>query len=220
MIARDLISGILPCLRTSDTGRKAIEWMTEFKISHLPIVNNTQLLGVISEEDVIDTSHPDDPIGDHTLSLHRAFVQEDQHIYDIIKIFSELKLTLLPVVNKESEYVGAILKSDLVDRFAEISAIREAGGILEVEIALKDYDLSQLVRIIESNDAKILSLYTQLNPESSQVKVTVKLNIPDVSRVVSSLERFNYSVVASFVERTNISDLKERFEAFLKYLNT
>lgn len=220
MMARDMVSDILPCLRTSDSGRRAVEWMQEFKVSHLPIVNETQLLGLISEEDVIDTSRPDDPIGNHSLSLQNAFVYEDQHIYDIIKTICNQKLTAIPVIGRNHEYLGCITKNDLVDYFAKVSAINESGGIIVLDVAMKDYDLSQVTRIVESNDAKILSVYTKSSPDSERLQVTLKVNKGDLKRILASFERFNYTVSASFYERTELEDVKERFDSFLRYLNT
>ena len=88
MIAEDLISREIPPLRTSDTGLKAVSWMEEFKIFHLPIVNHTDFLGLISEEDIYNLNTPEEPLGNHQLSLTRPYVRNHQHIYEVIKLVS------------------------------------------------------------------------------------------------------------------------------------
>ena len=82
MLAKDFISGIVPALHTSDTGQKALNWMEVFRVSHLPIVNDKEFLGLISDTDIYDMNMADEPIGNHNLSLFSPFVYLDQHIYE------------------------------------------------------------------------------------------------------------------------------------------
>ena len=81
MFARDLISEVVPSLKTSDTGQMALNWMEIFRISHLPIVNNQDFLGLISDADIYDMNHPEEPIGNHTLTLLKPYFTFDQHIF-------------------------------------------------------------------------------------------------------------------------------------------
>ena len=67
MLAKDLISDVIPSLRTSDSGQKALYWMDIFRISHLPIVNNEDFLGLISDKDIYDANMAEEPIGNHNL---------------------------------------------------------------------------------------------------------------------------------------------------------
>ena len=54
MLAAELISNSIPPLKTSDSVQKSLERMTEFKLSHLPIVNETQFLGLLAEDELIE----------------------------------------------------------------------------------------------------------------------------------------------------------------------
>ncbi len=76
MVANDLISEIIPSLKTSDTGQTALNWMEIFRISHLPIVNNQDFLGLISDTDIYDMNQPEEPIGNHELTLLKPFVTD------------------------------------------------------------------------------------------------------------------------------------------------
>ena len=75
MFANELITDLVPPLRTSDSVDRALHWMTEFRVNHLPIVNNRDFLGLISEEDILDLNEPESPIGNHRLSLTNPFVK-------------------------------------------------------------------------------------------------------------------------------------------------
>ena len=56
MIAEKIISTAILPLKTSDTGNDALTIMEDFFVRHLPIVNDKQLLGVISEDDILSTT--------------------------------------------------------------------------------------------------------------------------------------------------------------------
>ena len=159
MFAKDLTDDTILPVKTSDTGALALTMMDEYKVSHLPIVNNTDFLGLITEDDIYTNNHFDDPLGIHILSMNRPFVNENQHVFEVIKIFAELELTLLPVVDAKENYLGVISKRKLIEEFSEITAVKSPGAILVLEISVNDYSLSEIAQIVESNDTKILSTY-------------------------------------------------------------
>src|SRR5512137_316604 len=134
MIANDLISEIIPSLKTSDTGQTALNWMEIFRISHLPIVNNQDFLGLISDSDIYDMNQPDEPIGNHSLTLLKPFVTTEQHIFEVIGLAARLKLTVIPVLDNKSHYKGIITTTDLVRYLASLSSMDQTGGILVIEL--------------------------------------------------------------------------------------
>lgn len=219
MIAAQLISNLIPPLKTSDTGEQAISWMQEFNVTHLPIVNNEQFLGLISEDDILDFSDLFAPIGSHPLSLFRPFVRENMHIYEVIKIACELQLTIIPVIDAQENYCGIITMQSIVQYFGTLSGVRENGGIVVLEMNKTDYSLAEIARIVESNDALILSNYLSSKSDSTLIEVTLKLNVSDLKHVIATFERFEYTVIASYQETEYTDQLKERFDSLMNYLN-
>lgn len=221
MLARELISDVVPALKTSDTGTKALSWMEVFRIKHLPIVNNNQFLGLISDSDIYNLNTPDEPVGNHMLSLQKPYVNEDQHIYEVIELLSRLELTLVPVLNAEKHYLGVVTQEDLTRRFAHLSAMQHPGGIIELEMNDNDYSLTEISGIVEGNNAKILSLYVSAAEKPSKVRVTLKINQTDLTSVIRTFERYSYTIVASHMEDEDLDEFyQERFDVFLKFLNT
>lgn len=219
MLARELIKDVVPPLRTSDTGLKALSWMEEFRVSHLPIVNNIKFLGLISYDDILSLNAPSEPLGNHALSLNRPFVYENQNIYDVVKLVSRLNLTLTPVLSADEQYLGVITLPDLVSNFASIESVHDPGGIIILELNKNDYVLSEIAHIIESNDAKILSTFITSQPDSNKIELTLKINKIDLSRIIASFNRYNYVVKATYHESEHDADLQERFDSFMNYLN-
>ena len=99
MVAKDLISEVIPSLKTSDLGQTALNWMEIFRVSHLPIVNNQDFLGLISDADIYDMNQPEEPIGNHELTLFKPYVEAEQHIFEVIGLASRLNLSVVPVLD-------------------------------------------------------------------------------------------------------------------------
>ena len=221
MLARELISDVVTALKTSDSGTSALSWMEVFRVKHLPIVNHREFLGLISDSDIYDLNDPDEPVGNHSLSLQKPYVKEEQHIYEVIELMSRLELTLVPVLNQEKQYLGIITQEDLTRKFAHLSAMQQPGGIIELEMNQHDYSLSEISQIIESNNGRILSLYVASSEDNSRLRVTLKINLTDLTSVLETLNRYNYTVVSSHMNTEDLDEFyQERFDVFLKYLNT
>lgn len=220
MLAKELLSDIVPALKTSDTGFQALSWMDIFRISHLPIVNNQEFLGLISDKDIYNLNMAEEPIGNHKLSLFSPFVYDDQHIFEVIEIISRLNLTVVPVIDHNNVYLGLITINELIDKFAELPAVNHPGGILVLEMNNNDYSLTQIAQIVESNDAKILSVYVSSREDTTKMDVILKLNQSDLGSIIQTFERYNYTIKASYLQDNEAENLmKNRYELFMRYLN-
>lgn len=219
MLAKELISDIILPLKTSDTGLTALNWMEEFRVSHLPIVNNQDFLGLISEADIYEMNSYEEPLGNHALSLQKPYVMEYQHVYDVIRQVYEHKLTLIPVINENNHYLGSITLQCLVKYFARLAAVDNPGGIIVLEMGVRDYSLSEIAQIVESNDASILSLYINVLPDSNRMEVTLKINRMDIGAVIQTFNRYNYEIKASFFEDDYNDTLRDRYESLMKFLD-
>jgi CBS domain-containing protein len=220
MLAKDLISDVVPALKTSDSGQRALYWMDIFRISHLPIVNNEDFLGLISDKDIYDHNMAEEPIGNHSLSLFSPYVTSGQHVYEVMEVASELQLTVIPVLNDDKKFQGVVTLTDLLHYFADVSALKQPGGIIVLELNLNDYSMTQIAQIVEGNDAKILSSYVTSSPNSTKMEVTLKINRKDLSSILQTFMRYNYIIKASFMDENDLNSLYEnRYDSFMKYLS-
>jgi len=218
MIARDLISNSIIPLRTSDTGREALSIMKDFSITHLPIVNDKQLLGLLSDEDIINHDI-DEPVGSFGLSMIRPYVKEEDHIYEVMRLLGEYQLTIIPVVDIEENYLGLITQEDVLQFFAHAGSFTEPGSVIVLEIAKRDYSLAEMSQIVESERAAILSSFVTTNLDNSVVDVTIKINKQEIQNIIASFERYNYKVKGTFQESEYADNLKERYDALMAYLS-
>src|SRR5579863_5547338 len=93
MLARDLISMDVPPLTIHDDGKKALEWMDEFKVSHLPVIDKTNYIGLISDAEIIDLVAPTEHLSKVRKTLSKPFVFDYQHAYEVLKMYSLLKIS-------------------------------------------------------------------------------------------------------------------------------
>jgi acetoin utilization protein AcuB len=219
MIAKDLITDEVPPLKTTDSGSKALRWMDEFKVSHLPVIKGQTFVGIISDTDIYDLNTPEEQIFKLRIPLVRPFVTEGQHAFDVLKIMWELNLTAIAIVDEEYTYLGTVTYKSFMEKLAALSAIKDPGGIIILEMAANNYSLTQISQIVEGNDAKILACYLTTNTDSTQVEVTLKINKEDLAPILQTFFRYNYTVKASFHQSGYSDDMKERFDQLMHFIN-
>ncbi|MGE5395216.1 MAG: CBS domain-containing protein [Candidatus Saccharibacteria bacterium] len=220
MIAQNLLSEVVPPLRLTDSGQKALNWMEVFRISHLPIVDNKRLIAVVSDKIIYDLNILEKPLGEYVSHMLSPYVRTNQHIYEVFSSISMLKLSAIPVLDLYDEYVGVITVFDLVQKFSELVAVKEPGGIIVLEINSIDYSLPQIAQIVEGNDAKILSFYIHQQPESRLMNVTLKTNVVDLSAIIQTFVRYDYNIKAVYMDDSNIKNLyDDRFDQLMKFMN-
>lgn len=218
MIAENIVSDSIVPLRTSDTGEEALSVMTDFYVRHLPIVNNEQLLGVISEDDILEFDVKE-AVGSYSLSLYRPFVRNNDHIYEVMRVMAQNELTLVPVVDYDDTYVGLVTQEDLLQYFARMDSFVSQGTILVLEMTKNDYSLSEIARIVESEGSSILSSFITTDAYSTRIEVTLKINAQFIQNIIATFDRFNYTIKASYNESDYLETLQERYDSLMNYLN-
>lgn len=219
MLAIELISDSIPPAHTSDSIQKVMERMQEFRIRHLPIVNEDQFLGLISDSDLVEETDYQVSIGSLALSLVNPYVLEDQHIYDVIWLFYEQQLSIVPVLDAKKNYKGLISINTLTEYFAKLTAVSDPGGIIVLEISNKNNSLAHMAQIVESDNAQILSSYVRTFPDSTRMEVTLKVNKVDISTIVATFMRYEYEVKATFNHIDENDNSKDRYDSLMNYLN-
>jgi acetoin utilization protein AcuB len=219
MIATELVNPIISPLQPSDLAEKALHWMEELRVSQLPVVENGAYLGLLRDEAVMEASQQKRPVGSFLLVDKRCFVYENQHFYDIIKVAAEFGVQTIAVINGEGTYQGVITLEDTIAAFAQTAAVQSPGAILILSLNQIDYSMAEISRLIESEGGKILcsSISSDLH-DPSRIKLTLKINKKDVSRIIATLERFGYRIIATFQETEVMSNDKDRLDMLMRFL--
>src|SRR5882757_9043225 len=221
MIAEELINHMVPPLKVTDDAHKAIVWMEEFRCNHLPVVNEGKLLGFISEEIILESNDIIKNLEDFELVGKSCVVGLESHFFEILRVAGEHKLNVVAVQNEEGHYMGIITVQDMMASFAQTASVQMPGGILVLSMDLIDYSLAEICRYVEENNAKVISSIMIEDPmDKGKIKITLKINQLDLSRIVATLERFSYRVIGRYQEtHTANSGEQDRLDMLLKYLD-
>jgi acetoin utilization protein AcuB len=220
VIAEDLINHMIPPIKGTDDAHKAIVWMEEFRCNYMPVVEDNKLLGFISEGIILETNEIEKTVKDFNLVGINCYVHLDTHFYDILKVAAENKLQLVAVLNDDQSYCGVITVQDTLTSFAQTAAVQMPGGILVLAMNHQDYSLSEISRLIEENHAKILSSIVKEDPlDPMKLRLTLKINQVDLSRIVATLERFSYKVIGRYQETKPAPGERDRIDMLLRYLD-
>ncbi|MFN8417313.1 MAG: CBS domain-containing protein [Cytophagaceae bacterium] len=220
MLAEELINQMIPPLKLTDTAQVALNWMEVFRLSQLPVIDKNQYIGLLSEETILDKNDSSLAIGEFPLDFKDLKAAPSAHYYELIQMANKHKVELLPVVDEDNQYIGVVSVNETSAAIAQMFASQGPGGIIVLHMKDNDYTLTQIARLIESNDTKIISLFVA-NDEKNPgfVKVTIKLNRVDLTRVIATLERYDYRIIAHFQETDTENQDKDRLDLLFKYLN-
>ena len=218
MRAIELITEEIPPLTHKDTGEKALRWMDELKVSHLPVLKNGNFVGLLSESDVLDKMDIDETLDKLFDHLPRPYVFENAHIYEVLSKISEHRVSVLPVLDENEKYLGCTSVYHLLTLIANTGSIREVGGILVIEMNQSDYSMVKIAQIVEGNNAKILSSYIISSHDSTKVEVTLKINQVELSSIIRTFERYDFVIKASFQKSDTDDDIKDRYDSLMNFL--
>jgi predicted transcriptional regulator len=219
MSIQSLITHDLPNLSLTDSGEKALRLMNEYRVFHLPLVQQDNYLALISEDDILDWDTPEEPLSYAEFVNFRPAVFSNMHPFEAMKIAKENNLSVVPVLNLQNHFEGVVTSEGLFSYFSDTNGIKELGGIIVLEMEPRNYSLSEISRICESNDVSIISLFIKTKNESGLQLVTIKTNRTDIQSLVSTFERYNYTIAEIYSVENNESDLQQNYDAFMHFIN-
>ncbi len=220
MLAKNLISDVIPAVMSSDKGQRVLNSMDLYRVSHLPVVENSTYLGLVSDKLIYDLNLLDESISKEKEKFFTAHVHEQQHIFEVAVLMYKLKLSVIAVVSQKHEYLGAITLYDLARRFARFFSLQEIGGVIVLEVNVHDYSMTQISKIVEENDTKILSFFLNRLPGTNNLEIILKFDKEDLSSVIRAFERYDYNVKGIYLDDSMIDDLyQDRYDQFMRYMD-
>jgi predicted transcriptional regulator len=219
MIAAELISGKLFPLKKSDSIKIAMEIMNEQNIAMLPVIDQGKHMGYVGTSDIMDVTPQSKSISHYINAQLVSKVFAGMHLFEVIKVFGECNSSTLSVVDEEDNFVGIIAAKELIRKIAEMNSFFEQGSIVILQMGLNDYTLSEISRICEHNDNKILSLFISGPDANRNIQVHIKLSGTEIKSLIATFERFNYTVFASYQSEEDVLGLKFRYDHLMKYLD-
>jgi acetoin utilization protein AcuB len=220
MTTAELINYSLPLLKPTDTVGQALEWMQENRIGQLVIADGKNYWGIVSEDILLDFDETNE-VGILPLQFSETYLLDYQHIYEALGLISKYQMQVIPVLNDDKNFIGMLQTSQVYDKFSELLGNHEQGAVIVIRLKNKDYSLAEISRLIESNNAKVLSSYFSGNDfeEENAARLTIKINRTEISSTIATLERFGYVVDAAFAHEPIESLEQERYDMLMRYLS-
>ena len=218
MLASQLINSSFPAVNLFDRVSLALQLMDEYDVFHLPVLSEEKFAGIISKEDLLDADETS-LLASVESALLTVSVKGEEYFLSALKLLAENELSLLPVINEQSELTGVISSRDLIRRVSVYMGNEDRGGIIVLEIDKRNFSFGEISRLVETNDAYITQLNTHTETDTGLVVVTIKVNKIEISDIVATFQRYEYIVRYYFGEESYANELKENYNHLISYLN-
>ncbi len=219
MISDLHINNELEPLSPLDTVGIALERMNSRHLELLPVVHQDHLVNYANIHD-IEKMNKDIKLSELPLFAPvLPFVTMNQHLLNALSHLKTLNLSLMAVLDENGQYQGILKTSDVVMALSQSMSIKSNGSIIVIRVRPIDYSLSDISRIIEYSDAKILGFLTFEVESTGEIEIHMKLNTTALKNVLATLERYDYRVVQYFNREDLTDDLDSRYENLMKYMD-
>ncbi|MDB2385623.1 CBS domain-containing protein [Polaribacter sp.] len=215
-ITEHIINQLQP-LSLKDSIAIAQRSFQENPVTHLPVVENEQLQGCFSEEDVQILEFSSEEIGSQAHLLHSFFADEKATVLELLKIFADNDANIIPVLNDGKEYIGYYDLRDVLDVFSTTPFMIEESETLIVEKKESDYSMTEINQIVEANGGSVLGSYVS-EKHTEIIQVTLKIVANDITEIMHTFRRYDYKIISVHENDIYLEDLKSRSEYLQKYL--
>ena len=220
MLTNELINHAIPQLHLQDSISRALKLIQEYQLSHLPVVSGNKYLGMIGEDDLLDAGQEENGnIGILQENFIAAAVRDGEHFLNAVKCCNLFETTLVPVINQQNDLLGVITATDLLKALGDYSGSNEIAGVIILEMDRSRFAISEISRIVESNDATILHLNTTFKSENSILTVTIQINKKEIATIVSAFERYEYTIVHYFGDDKFENEIHSNYRHLMSYLD-
>ncbi|MBH1958880.1 MAG: CBS domain-containing protein [Flavobacteriia bacterium] len=215
MFIKDYISKDYPAFNSSDSIDDANEVAKEFGYSHVFVKKKGVYQGAISQS-FLDES-PEGTLGSLEIHFEKFAILDDGNLLDSIKLFHTFNCNVVPVISKNEKYLGYLSCDDIFNEFSKYPLFSENGAIMIVQTNGRHYSMTEVARIVESNNGKIYGCFINLITED-YIQITLKFHSDNTSSIDETFERYGYSVVHKYYDDEKEDLLKDRFGFFQKFL--
>ncbi len=207
-----------PAIQVTDPVFRVLQMMDEYEVQHLPVEKNGLYIGLISKEDLLDADEKSE-ISAMEYDLIKISALPHQHFLTALKLAADFNLSLVPVVSETKELQGMLTRKELIRGASMFNGVEEPGAVFVLEMDKRNFSFGELTRLIETNNAYITQLNTMSDAATGQLIVTIKINRIEVSDILATLQRYEYSIRYYFGEEVYENELKENYDLLMTYLN-
>jgi acetoin utilization protein AcuB len=216
MLVENIILQQFPILTPNDTVGFALQLMDEYEVQHLPVATAGNYTGLVAKDNLLDEAEEAIIAATEIVNVQ---LQPTAFIANAIQLFTNNNISILPIVTEQQELKGCITITALVEQIGNFLGTHEPGGIIVVEVERRNYSFGEISRLVETNDAYITQLNTYTEASTGLVIVSIKINKLEISDIVATFQRYDYSVRYYFGDEQYANELKQNYNHLMAYLN-
>lgn len=217
MIWQNFIDQTLEPVKVSDAIKDIKAAFKATKFNHLPVFKNDVFKGSIHIDDLIDLEESSS-LSEYNYLLEVFYTEIHKTNLDLIHEFANHQTNLLPILDHDKKYVGAIKLDDVLDIFGESPFVANEGEVMILRKEKSKFAFSEVAQLIETLNARVSGMYvSKLNEEI--VEVTVKVEHQGINEILQTFRRYEYQIVSEHPEDLFAEDLKEHSDYLNKYLD-
>ncbi|MBM3414019.1 MAG: CBS domain-containing protein [Bacteroidetes bacterium] len=218
MQIQDLNYAGSPWVQHMESVATVLAIMENEQLGHIPVVEGDTYLGLVSKEALFEVMDDSTTLQQLAWSLPRPFVKPADHFLAAIQLMDEQGLTLVPIITDQQELIAAISVQELLTAVGKFLGLQEGGALLVLEKEAQHYTASEVAKLVESNDAQLEHLNTIINAQTGIIQLTIRLNKYEVSDIIATFQRYDYTVLYYVGEEQYANELKSNYDHLIHYL--
>ena len=123
-----------------------------------------------------------------------------------------------PISSCPTELIGVIEQTELMNTVTRFLGLQESGALLVVEKEIHQFSASEVVKLVETNDVQVIQLNTQPNHQTGIMQVTLRLNRSEISDIISTFQRYEYTIRFFIGEEQYANELRSNYDNLIHYL--
>jgi len=218
MVAKEIINQNIPTIPLQVSVEESLNFFEESSYDYLPVIDNNYYIGLLPYLD-IEVQDKSDKLINQLNIIKKHFIAEEALFTDILESFLKNETNILPIIKRDNTYIGSILFEDFKDYCVDSLFLFHEGISFEV-ILTSEKKISDVVFLIESEGAQILSLLPKYDDLNTNISLSIKINKKNTDDVFSLLRLKKYKVIENTSGNDAYKELyKKRIDEFFKYMN-
>ena len=203
---------------------EVIDLMQKGHLECAPVLQEEKIAAVVKLRDLLPFRHSSSMSGLclRDLELEKTgTVGLHEHLFEVCSRMRSFPAAIVPVVDEDGRYAGIIEKTSLFEKIAEVFHLGEEGSTIELDVPSFGLKLSEIIAMLEKNDATVLSLGLYHEPSQPEgMVVTFRVQTHDLFRLVKNIEKYGYSVrYSSPFFKEGDEELRQKALEFIHFMD-
>ncbi|MEY3323810.1 MAG: hypothetical protein RLZ11_124 [Bacteroidota bacterium] len=218
MQIQELNYASLPWIQPMDSVASAMQRMEDEQLTQLPVVEAEHYVGLLNMDLLLSAEDDSLPVQQLIQLLPKPQIHPEDHFLSAVQIVAEQSLRLIPVVSAEGELLGVVEQTELMNAVSSFLGLQDSGALLVVEKEFHQYSASEIIKLVETNDAQVMQLNTRSNAQAGTMLITLRLNRSEISDIISTFQRYEYTIRFFIGEEQYANELRSNYDNLIHYL--